>query len=143
MKAINSNGLKGIWGTLVLAAGIMTLGGCNTVNPPLEPRQDPYDQPRIVYTDPWLRLHTAMDAPDVRRDDAGLLFVVATIRNTTNDKFDIRWRVTFFDNSGALLYHTDWQRQTLEPNIAQYIRFNSTTNRAQEYQLDLAPGDGN
>jgi hypothetical protein len=60
------------------------LGGCE-VNPPIEARQDPYPRQQVHLTSKDLRWHTAVDTPQVWRDDAGLLFITLqiTVNSTT------------------------------------------------------------
>ena len=113
------------------------LGGCE-VNPPIEARQDPYPRQQVHLTSKDLRWHTAVDTPQVWRDDAGLLFITLPIRSTTNQQLYIDYRVTFFDGQGRPIGEpSGWLSKTLAPNVPDQITVNSTTPLAKDFQVDL------
>ena len=114
------------------------LTGCaDTVKPPIAARQDPYQREQIHIAQIDLRRHTAVEAPILTRDDAGLLFVTIPIRAATDLKLYIDYRATFFDRSGQPLNQTAWFHKTLTPNTPDQITFNSTSSRAVDFQMDL------
>jgi uncharacterized protein YcfL len=126
---------------LVLVVSLLSimplLSGC-AVNPPIEARQDPYTRQQIHLTSDDLRWHTAVDTPQVWRDDAGLLFITVPIRSTSNQQLNIDYRVTFFDRQGRPLGEpTGWLSKVLAANVPDQITVNSTTPLAQDFQIDL------
>ncbi len=123
---------------LLTLAALFTLAGCaDTIKPPIQARQDPYQREQIHITNMDLRRHTAVDHPFITRDDGGLLQVQVPIRAATNLKLYIDYRVTFFDRNGQEITQTGWLHKTLSPNTPDQITFNSTSPRAADFQLDL------
>jgi hypothetical protein len=122
----------------VLAVTLVLSFGCaDTVKEPILARQDPYQREQIHIASMDLRRHTAVEAPIMTRDDAGILFVTVPIRAATNLELYVDYRVTFFDRNGQTLHQTSWLHKTLAPNVPDQIMFNSTTNRATDFQMDL------
>ncbi len=115
---------------------LLTIAGCG-VTPPIQGRQDPYVPPQVTFTDPDLAGLTAVGTPVLTRDAAGLLHVQVPIRSTGDRQMIIDWRATFFDRNGAVVWKTDWTDKTLAPHVPDRIQFNSTTNQAADFQLDL------
>ena len=113
------------------------LGCVDTVKPPIAARQDPYQREQIHIAQIDLRRHTAVDAPILIRDDAGLLFVTVPVRAATDLKLYIDYRITFFDRTGQPINQTTWFHKTLTPNTPDQITFNSTSSRAVDFQMDL------
>ena len=117
---------------------LFSVAGCvDTVEPPILARQDPDAREQIHITSIDLRRHTAVDAPILTRDDAGLLFVTVPVRAATNLKLYVDYRATFFDQTGETLYQTGWLHKTLSPNTPDQITFNSNSARAVDFQMDL------
>jgi Protein of unknown function (DUF1425) len=112
--------------------------GCEQVRKPIEGRQDPYAAPQVQFASNDLRRSTAIDAPQVARDDTGnLLYVTLPIRSTTNQNLYVDYRVTFIDTAGRPVGPASWQTTTLQSNIAQRITANSTGPQAVDFQIDL------
>ena len=120
-----------------LAMGVMALGCADTVKPPILARQDPYQREQVHIDSLDLRRHTAVEAPQLARDDAGLLYVTLPIRATTDLKLYVDYRVTFFDRAGQPINQTGWFHKTLTPNTPDQITVNSTSSRAADFQMDL------
>jgi uncharacterized protein YcfL len=120
-----------------LLSVVPLLSGC-AVNPPIEARQDRYTRQQIHLTSDDLRWHTAVDTPQVSRDDAGLLFITVPIRSTSNQQLYIDYRVTFFDRQGRPLGEpSGWLSKILAPNVPDQFTVNSTTPLASDFQIDL------
>jgi hypothetical protein len=115
----------------------LAIGCADTVKPPILAREDSYQREQIHLTSLDVRRHTAVEAPILSRDDAGLLFVTVPIRAATDQKLYVDYRVTFFDRTGVVLNQTGWLHKTLPPNIPDQITFNSTSPRAADFQMDL------
>ena len=124
---------------LVLAAAALTSLACSTgVNPPIEPRADPYDRQQVHVSSEDLRRSTAIGIPLASRDEAGnILYITLPIRSATNQSLYVDYRVTFFDPSGQVLNQTTWFTKTLEANTPDQIRVNSLGGRAADFQIDL------
>jgi hypothetical protein len=123
---------------IVVALSISSFVGCaDTVKPPIQARQDPYQREQIHIAEIDLRRHTAVDAPIVTRDDGGLIHVQVPIRAATDLTLYVDYRVTFFDRNGAEVNQTGWLHKTLTPNTPDQITFNSTSPLASDFQVDL------
>jgi uncharacterized protein YcfL len=113
------------------------LVGCG-VHPPIQGRQDPYARGQIHFSKDDLRTQTAVDAPQVARDDSGdILHVTVPIRSAINKRLYVDYRVSFFDKSGQLLNQTGWMTKTLEMNTPDQITVNSMSPRAADFQVDF------
>lgn len=124
--------------SVLALAAMPALVGCEEyVKPPIQARQDPFQPGQINMTSDDLRAHTAVDKPDVSRDDGGLLHVTVPIRATTNKQLYIDYRVTFFDRDGAPLNQTGWFTKTLSPNVHDHFSVNSTSPLAADFQIDV------
>src|SRR2546430_17188490 len=100
----------------VLLIVVLALLGCDSVRPPIEGRNDPYDARQIHFATDELRRDTAISRPQLSRDKAGLLFVTIPIRSAVDKRLYIDYRVTFFDDNRRELSKTSWFSQTLEAN---------------------------
>lgn len=115
---------------------LFTLAGCG-VTPPIQGRQDPYAPPQVTFVDSDLARLTAVGTPVLTRDASGILQVQVPIRSTGDRQMIIDWRATFFDRDGQVLWKTNWADKTLSPHVPDQITFNSLSNRAADFQLDL------
>jgi hypothetical protein len=116
----------------------LTLIGCEYVRPPIQGRQDPYVPAQMHFDSDTLRRNTAVGAPDVSRDEAGILFVNVPIRSAINKTLYVDYRVTFFDKTGQPVGKPlGWFTKTLEPNTPDQIQVNSTSNQAADFQIDF------
>ncbi|MBV8781281.1 MAG: hypothetical protein JO353_07780 [Phycisphaerae bacterium] len=111
--------------------------GCS-VNPPIQPRQDPYVPSQIHVDSEQLREDTAVGTPNVHRDENGILYVNVPIRSAIDKTLYVDYYVTFFDKNGQPI----GQRmgpftKTFDPNTPSSITVNSTTPRAADFQIDL------
>src|SRR5437016_13334821 len=86
--------------------------GCG-VKEPIEGRHDPFVPSQIQFASEDLRTHTAVNAPVLSRDGAGLLHVTVPIRAATNKQLYIDFRVSFFDRNMQLINQTGWISKTL------------------------------
>lgn len=119
-------------------AAAATLGGCKTVPPPIEGRADSYGHRQIMMDSRELQNRTSVGLPHAARDEAGLLFVTVPITNTTRKPLDVEYRVTFFDPGGVPTSPpTTWFRKRLTPRVSDFVRVNSTTPRAADFQVDF------
>jgi uncharacterized protein YcfL len=113
------------------------LGGCG-VNPPIQPRMDPYTPSQIHMDSDQLRSDTAVGTPNVHRDDNGILFVTVPIRSAIDKTLYVDYYVTFFDKNGQPIGERLGPRTiTLDPNTPSSITANSTTPRASDFQIDF------
>jgi Protein of unknown function (DUF1425) len=123
--------------SIVAMFAIPLLVGCE-VKPTVQPRQDPYPREQVHLASNDLRSRTAVDTPQVRRDDAGLLYVTVPIRAASDLQLYIDYRVTFFDQDGRPLGEpTGWIPKTLTPRVPDQIMVNSTTPLAKDFQVDI------
>lgn len=112
--------------------------GCQTVNPPIEGRADPFASPQVTFADATLKNETAVGAPKLQRDDAGNnLFVTLPIRSAMTKTITIDYKVTFYDAAGSPLSETGWMPKTLEANTPETIQANSTSERARDFRIAL------
>jgi hypothetical protein len=122
--------------TLLVLFGL-TLLGCEHVRAPIQGRQDPYVPAQVHFDSDTLRRDTAIGAPVVSRDEAGILFVSVPIRSAINKTLYIDYRVTFFDRNGQPVGRLGPFTKTLEPNTPDQIQVNSTSNQAADFQIDF------
>ena len=120
---------------LLLPLLAIVLTGC--VKAPIQGRQDPYVPAQVHFANEDLRKHTAVRAPILTRDDAGLLHVEVPIRAATNLRLYVDYRVSFYDQTGQRIYQTGWQTKTLEPNVPDSLTANSVNPRAADFQMDI------
>jgi type IV secretory pathway VirD2 relaxase len=120
---------------LALAAAACT----PRVRGPVEPREDTSGSPQINLTDRELQDRLAVRAPIVSQDEAGLLHVTVPVRNTTSRQMTVQYRVTFFDRNRSPIQETTWFDRTMSPHTQQTITFNSTSPRADDFQVDVRP----
>lgn len=117
---------------------LLPLAGCNeTVKPPIQGRNDPYQLSQVHFASDALRRATAVGQPMVARDDAGNLFVTIPIRSAIDKTLFVDYRVTFFDQNGQPINSTSWFTKTLEQNTPDRITVNSTSPRAADFQVDF------
>jgi hypothetical protein len=126
--------------TLTLAPMLLSSAGCEPrVRGPITPREDVTDWPQIQIADRDLRRRIAVRRPLVERDPAGLLFLTVPVRSTTEHQITIEYRSTFYDGNGAVIFQSTWFPMTMTPFTQQTIAVNSTSNRAEDFQLDIRP----
>ena len=112
------------------------LAGC--VNPPKQPRLDPYGSAQVHVDSEDLRTHTAVGVPIVTRDDTGnLVHVTLPIRSATDQTLYIDYYVTFFDRTGQRISKLGPFSKTLQANTPDSIQVNSMSPRAADFQIDL------
>lgn len=116
--------------------GLTLLAGCG-VKSPISGRSDPYFREQVHFTDADLANKTAVGQPVPERRD-GLLFVSVPIRSASNNDLHIDYRVTFFNQQGSPIEQTGWLGGTTLPaNTPSFLRFNSTTANAADFQVDV------
>ena len=79
----------------------------------------------------------AVRQPVVERDPSGLLFVTVPIRSTTRHPMTIEYRSTFYDRNHTPIFQSTWFPRTLTPLTQETIQANSTSNRAEDFQIDI------
>jgi hypothetical protein len=124
---------------LFLIAGPMlaVLAGCS-VNPPIQPRMDPYLPSQIQMDSEELRGDTAVGTPNAHRDDSGILFVTVPIRSTIDKTLYVDAYVTWLDRNGQPIGgRLGPKTLVLDPNTPSSVTFNSTTPRAADFQIDF------
>ena len=124
---------------LSLTAGPLLAGliGCS-VNPPIQPRMDPYTSSQIHMDSAELRADTAVGAPNPHRDDSGILYVTVPIRSAIDRTLQVDAYVTWFDKNGQPIGDRMGPKTlVLDPNTPSSVTFNSTTPRAVDFQIDF------
>jgi hypothetical protein len=124
----------------VVSAAALT--ACNDIPPYTEARAERYAPPQIQLVGPGkedLRTSTVIDQPIQNRNEDDLLFVTVPVRATGDQVLHVQYRVTFFDATGMALPGgpTGWFRQTVQPGAWTPLKFNSTTHRAVQWQMEL------
>jgi Protein of unknown function (DUF1425) len=123
--------------TLTASPLIAGLAGC-AVNPPIEPRMDPYSPSQIHMDSEQLREDTAVGAPNTSRDDSGILYVTVPIRSAIDKTLYVDCYVTWIDKNGQPIGDRMGPKTvTLDPNTPSSVTFNSTTPRAADFQVDF------
>jgi uncharacterized protein YcfL len=130
--------------TLLGVVGLMgfVLAGC-AQNPPAyrEGRAERYSPPQVQITGIGaedLQFSTVIDRPQTWRDPSNILYVVLPVRNTSEKVLHVQYQYNFLDAQGAPLpENIAWNRKTLEPGATERIKFNSTSPRAADFQLNL------
>lgn len=125
--------LKGI----TIAVAVSAAACSPRVRGPVEPREDTAGSPQIVLASRELQDRIAIRAPVVTQDEAGLMFVTVPIRNTTRRQMTIEYRATFFDRNRAPVQETTWFPRTMTAHTQQTITVNSTSPRADDFQIDI------
>ena len=125
--------LKGTTLLLALSAAACT----PRVRGPVEPREDTAGTPQITLTSRELQDRIAVSRPVVTQDEAGLLYVTVPVRNTSRRQMTIEYRVTFFDQNRVPINQTTWFPKTLPGHTPETITVNSTSNRADDFQVDI------
>jgi hypothetical protein len=117
----------------------LMLAGCGdgTVHAPIEPRADPFLPQQIHVDSDSLRRDTAVGAPIVSRDPAGLLRVSVPIRSAIDRTLYVDYWITFLDDRGQRISKLGPFKKTLQANTPDMIEINSTSPRAADFQLDL------
>src|SRR5579862_3934491 len=109
------------------------LMGCdNIVLPTVQGRHDPYQAKQVHFESEELRRDTAISEPTATRDAAGLLFVTVPIRDATDVRLYVDYRVTWFDDNRQVINQTTWFNKTLEPRTPDQISVNSTSPKAAD-----------
>jgi hypothetical protein len=111
------------------------------VRGPLTPRQDTSDWPQIQISDRDLQRKIAVRRPTIERDPAGLLFVTVPVRSTTERQLTLEYRSTFYDRNGVPVFQSTWFPMTMTPFTQQTIQANSTSNAAEDFQIDIRPAN--
>ncbi len=116
---------------------IMIMMGCDYVRPPIEGRQDPYVPAQIHFDSDTLRRDTAVGTPILNRDASGILYITVPIRSAINKTLYVDYRVTFFDHNRQVVSRLGPLTKTLDPNTPDQIEVNSTSSRAEDFQIDF------
>ena len=112
--------------------------GCdNIVLPPVQGRNDPYEAKQVQFQSEELRRDTAISQPTVTRDQAGLLYVTLPIRDATDVRLYVDYRVTWFSDTHEVINQTTWFTKTLEARTPDQITVNSTSPKAADFQVDF------
>jgi uncharacterized protein YcfL len=126
-----------LYKSLILLSLSTGLVGCS-VNPPIQPRMDPYSPSQIHMDSDQLRSDTAVGTPNAHRDDAGILFVTVPIRSAIDKTLYVDCYVTWLDRNGQPIGDRMGPKTiTLDPNTPSSVTFNSTTPRAADFQVDF------
>jgi len=133
-----------------LLATALLAGGCHESGSNLpsgqmpryvEGRAEVFSPPQIMLVGPAamdLRNNTLFEPPILSRDSADLLRATIPVRVTGDKRLHVQYRITFFDKTGQPLPGaTAWFRQTLTPGSRELIIVNSTSARAEGFQLEL------
>jgi hypothetical protein len=126
--------------TLLTVGLTLTAAACTPrVRGPVEPREDVAGSPQIQVADRELRDRIAVRRPIVSQDEAGLLYVTVPVRNTTRRQLTIEYQAVFFDRNQVPIQETTWFPRTMTPHTQQNISVNSTSNRADDFQINIRP----
>ena len=126
---------------LLTAIVLLPLAGCAPrVRGPIEPREDTNPWPQINLDDRDLARRVVVRQPTVERDAAGLLYVTVPIRSTTQKQLRIEYRSTFYDRNHIPIFQSTWFPKILTPFTQDTIGAHSTTNRAEDFQIDIREG---
>jgi hypothetical protein len=121
----------------IMFIGLVALAGCKEVSAPIEPRMDPWPEPRVTLASQDLRQKTAVK-PAIMERRNGILYVIVPIRSASNYDLHLDYQVTFFKENGMIDYQSSWEPlPTLVHNIPSEIRFNSTSAEAADWRLTL------
>jgi uncharacterized protein YcfL len=124
--------------TILTLLTLLALAGCTPhMRGPIEPREDQYPWPQIMLADTDLPRQIAVRKPVVERDPAGLLFVTVPVRSTTRHEITIEYRSTFYDRNRTPIFPSTWLPVTMTPFTQTTISANSTSNRAEDFQIDI------
>ena len=116
---------------------LFVMGCDNIVLPTVEGRNDPYDAKQVHFQSEELRRDTAVGKPTATRDPAGLLYVTVPIRDATDVRLYLDYRVTWFDDNRQVINQTTWFTKTLEARTPDQISVNSTSPKAADFQVDF------
>jgi uncharacterized protein YcfL len=116
---------------------LFVMGCDNIVLPPVEGRNDPYQATQVHFQNDELRRDTAVSQPVATRDQSGLLFVTVPIRNATDIRLYVDYRVTWFDENRQVISETSWFSKTLEARTPDQVSVNSTSPKAANFQVDF------
>lgn len=120
------------------AAGLAgSLAGCQRVKRPYQATADPYARGQIQLAEKRLEGKMAFEPARTNRDDAGLLYVTVPARAATNRPQIVQYRFTFLDETGRPLPGGEYQTVTLESNTTSYLQGNSTSPRADDFQIEI------
>jgi len=122
---------------LAILIPLLVLGCDNIVLPPVQGRNDPYDAKQVHFASEELRRDTAIGRPTVTRDPAGLLYVTLPVRDATDVRLYVDYRVTWFDDNRQPINQTSWFTKTLEARTPDQITVNSTSPKAADFQVDF------
>ena len=75
--------------------------------------------------------------PVVERDRAGLLFITVPVRSNTERQMTLEYRSTFYDHNHTPIFQSTWFPKTMTPFTQDTIQVSSTTNRAEDFQIDI------
>lgn len=114
-----------------------SLAGCQRVKRPYEATADPYELGQVQLADKELEGRLAFDPARANRDEAGLLHVTIPARATHSRPQIVQYRFTFFDEAGQPLPGGEYRTVTLESNTNSYLRGNSTSPRADDFQVEI------
>ena len=122
---------------LIIVGLAAVLVGCTGVNPPKEPRADPFLPQQIHVNSEELRRDTAVGSPIVTRDVNGILHVTVPIRSAIDKELYVDYWVSFFDRNGQRLSKAGPFTKTFQSNTPDSISFNSMSPQAADFQVDL------
>ena len=125
---------------LLPALALLPLAGAgcgSNTRGPIEPREDLSPWPQIMLADRDLARRIRIRQPTVERDPAGLLFVTVPVRSRTRHQMTIEYRSTFYDRNHTPIFQSTWFPKTLTPYTQDTITANSTSNRADDFQIDI------
>jgi hypothetical protein len=116
---------------------MITMAAASCIRKPIEGRADKYLPKQIHFASYDLANRTAVGQPIMERKD-GLLHVTVPIRAASMRDLHIDYRVRFLDDRGAPIYDGAWTGGTvLESNTWSYVRANSLTAEAADFQMDF------
>ena len=123
-----------------LAAGCMLLAaavvGCTTDPAELPPESNPYlQQGRIEFESHTTDAIVHIVKVDTERINGGLLKVIVTLRNKTEDNLFAEFRTTFLDEKKHVLEQTNWEPVELNARTVSEYTCTSISPKADDYQI--------
>jgi hypothetical protein len=125
----------------VVLIAALALTGCASDLAPTTAVNDRYIADHVVFSgQDDLVNHVAFGQITRTFGPGGILTVTIPARATTPDDLYVDYRITYFDeNHNPIDIPTGWQTQTLHSDIFEYIKGNSASPRARDFQIDFRP----
>lgn len=129
---------------LLVVVTLTATVGCRSKGPWVpEADEEAFEKSKapINLLDRDLRDKVASDKSIVTRNDYGQMSIALSIRNMTDDKLYLQWRVVFKEDTGLSTGdETAWANLFLDPYQTQTVRAESKVSYADLYTVELRKG---